>query len=721
MNRFDHEEYFRNRELSWLQFNERVLEEARDSDNPLLERVKFLSITASNLDEFFMVRVASLIDMVNVSYDVPDPSGLKPSEQLVRISAEAHKMIDRQYMTYNRMLSRQLMEHRIFVREVAELSPKQLAFVDHYFSRVIYPVLTPMAVDSSRPFPLILNKSINIAAFIHKTGEKGKRQQEFVTVQVPNVLPRVVKLPDEAGRSSFILLENIIRRHLNELFVGYELDEAGCYRVMRDMDLEVDEEEASDLLKEIEKQLRLRERGNVIHMDVESGVSDRLIQMLIQRLGVSEENVYRVSGPIDLTFLSKLVGQLNDYDDLRYPPHRPYVHFELMEHSIFDTLRKQDVFLHHPYDSFDAVIELIRQASIDPHVLAIKMTLYRVSGNSPIIRYLEKAAENGKQVTVLVELKARFDEENNINWAQKLEKTGCHVIYGLVGLKTHCKMALVVRWEESGIKRYMHFGTGNYNDITAKIYTDMGLLTSNEQMGVDASNVFNMLSGYSEPPYFNKLVMAPLWLRNTMVDLIRMEVRNAREGKPAYIHAKMNSLSDADMIKELYQASAAGVKIRLLVRGICCLRTGIPGVSDNIEVRSIVGRYLEHSRIYIFANGGDPNVFLSSADLMPRNLNRRVELMFPVEDEQIKATVTECLETMFRDNVKARLLGADGTYSKPDRRGKKSINVQEYFAEQAEQRSLRRRQSIEQKRTFTPIRAGKDVTGGAEEPTGDSD
>ncbi|RYL95691.1 RNA degradosome polyphosphate kinase [Sporolactobacillus sp. THM7-4] len=701
MENFDNKEYFTNRELSWIMFNHRVLEEARDRENPLLERVKFLSITASNLDEFFMVRVASLIDMVNVGYEKPDPAGLKPGQQLARISEKTHHMITQQYMTYNRMLKRLMREQGIFVLEVAELTARQLEFIDHYFSRVVYPVLTPMAVDSSRPFPLILNKSINITGLIHKP---GAAHQEFVTVQVPNVLPRVVRVPDDGGRKSFVLLENIIRRHLNNLFIGYELDEAICYRVMRDMDLEVDEEETGDLLKEIEKQLRRRERGNVIHLDVESGISDRLINRLVSRLGVRMDNVYRVNGPIDLTFLSKLTDQLEGFDELRFPPHLPYVHYELMEHSIFDTLREKDVFLHHPYDSFDAVVEFIRQASSDPNVLAIKMTLYRVSGNSPIIRYLEKAAENGKQVTVLVELKARFDEENNINWAQKLEKTGCHVIYGLVGLKTHCKMALVVRREQTGIKRYMHFGTGNYNDITARFYTDMGLLTSDEQMGVDASNVFNMLSGYSEPPYFHKLVMAPLWLRRSIMDLIRTEIENARAGKPAYIEAKMNALSDEGMIQALYQASSSGVKIKLLVRGICCLRSRLPGVSDNIEVHSIVGRYLEHSRIYVFGNAGDPKVFLASADLMPRNLNRRVELMFPIEDESIRAAIIDSFHIMLSDNVKTRIMGADGVYRKPDRRGKTPVNAQEYFATLAEKRSIKRRKSLEEKHTFTPIR-----------------
>jgi polyphosphate kinase 1 len=710
MTDFGKNDYFYNRELSWLKFNERVLEEARDRENPLLERVKFLSITASNLDEFFMVRVASLSDMVKVGYEKPDPAGLKPSQQLVKISEAAHQMIEQQYTTYNRVLRKLLYEHNIHVLELADLSRKQLDFVDHYFNREVYPVLTPMAVDSSRPFPLILNKSINIAAFIHKTGEDQK-EHEFVTVQVPNVLPRVVKIPSADGEFDFVLLENIIRRHLQKLFVGYTIDEASCYRVMRDMDLEVDEEDTEDLLKEIEKQLRKRERGNVIHLDVESGISDRLIHKLTRRLDVIPGNVYRVNGPIDLTFLSKMVGMLDDLDDLRFPPHRPYVHYELMDQPIFDTVREKDVLLHHPYDSFDPVIEMVHQAAVDKNVLAIKMTLYRVSGNSPIIRCLERAAENGKQVTVLVELKARFDEENNINWAQKLEKTGCHVIFGLVGLKTHCKMMLIVRRESTGIKRYMHFGTGNYNDLTAKFYTDMGLLTSNEQMGIDASNVFNMLSGYSEPPYFHKLVMAPLWLRDAMLRLIDNEIRQAQEGKPAYIHAKMNSLSDEEMIKALYRASAAGVKIKLLVRGICCLRTGIPGISDNIEVHSIVGRYLEHSRIYIFGNGGERRVFLASADLMTRNLNRRVELMFPIEDGQIQSTIVDLFDIMMSDNVKTRILKSDGQYVKPDRRGKIPVNAQEYFARLAEQRAAKRQKSMDEKRTFTPIMSHEDQNG----------
>lgn len=713
MEDFGKKEYFYNRELSWLKFNERVLEEARDKDNPLLERVKFLSITASNLDEFFMVRVASLSDMVKVGYEKADPAGLRPSQQLAQISGAAHQMISQQYTTYNRILKKLLKEHKIRIFELTELTQKQLDFVDHYFSREVYPVLTPMAVDSSRPFPLILNKSINIAALIHKNGSDPK-QPEFVTVQVPNVLPRVVKVPSHEGQTGFVLLENIIRRHLKTLFVGYKIDEASCYRVMRDMDLEVDEEDTEDLLKEIEKQLRLRERGNVIHLDVEAGISARLIEKLTKRLAVSPDNVYNVNGPIDLTFLSKLVGMLDESEALLFPPHHPFVHYELMEHSIFDTIREKDVFLHHPFDSFDSVIELVRQASVDKNVLAIKMTLYRVSGNSPIIRYLERAAENGKQVTVLVELKARFDEENNINWAQKLEKTGCHVIFGLVGLKTHCKMMLVVRRESTGIKRYMHFGTGNYNDITAKFYTDMGLLTSNEQMGIDASNVFNMLSGYSEPPYFHKLVMAPLWLRGTMLNLIRDEIAQAKAGRAAFIYAKMNALSDEEMIRVLYEASAAGVRIKLLVRGICCLRTGIPGVSDNIEVHSIVGRYLEHSRIYMFGNGGETKIFLASADMMTRNLNRRVELMFPVEDEQIQSTITDVFNLLMNDNVKTRVMGTDGHYFKRDRRGKVPVNAQEYFARLAEQRAISRQKLIQEKRTFTPVLGHEDQPEGAE-------
>lgn len=708
MTDFNQTEFFTNRELSWMLFNQRVLEEARDKENPLLERVKFLSITASNLDEFFMVRVASLSDMANVGYEKADPAGMRTSEQLAAISKAAHRMIDEQYTVYNRMMKKLLYEQSINILERDALSNKQIDFIDQYFKREIYPVLTPMAVDSSRPFPLILNKSLNIAALIHRKG-KTVKHLEFVTVQVPNVLPRVVKIPDKKGKESFVLLEDIIRQHLNELFIGYEIDEASCYRVMRDMDLEVDEEDTVDLLKEIEKQLRLRERGNVIHLDVEEGISDRLIGKLVKRLSVDQANVYKVNGPIDLTFLSKLTGMVErPSEDLRYPAHRPYVHYELMEHSIFEAMQQHDIFLHHPFDSFDPVIELVRQAAVDKNVLAIKMTLYRVSGNSPIIRYLEKAAENGKQVTALVELKARFDEENNINWAQKLEKTGCHVIYGLVGLKTHCKMTLVVRREQTGIKRYMHFGTGNYNDITARFYTDMGLLTSNELMGVDASNVFNMLSGYSEPPYFHKLVMAPLRLRDTLMELIDNEIENAKAGRPAYIHAKMNALSDEGMIQALYRASAAGVKIKLLVRGICCLKTGIPGVSDTIEVHSIVGRYLEHSRIYIFANGGEEKVFLASADWMSRNLNRRVELMFPIEDETIQSTIVNAFEIMINDNVKTRILETDGSYKKKSRRGKPAVNAQEFFARLAEKRSLDRNKALEDKKTFTPIRRNEE-------------
>ncbi|MBP3040442.1 RNA degradosome polyphosphate kinase [Bacillaceae bacterium Marseille-Q3522] len=695
-------EYYINREWSWLAFNKRVLEEARDKDIPLLERLRFLAITASNLDEFCMVRVASLINKVNLDYHKPDIAGWSPKQQLEKISEYAHIMINQQYSTYNRMLQRLLKENSIEINTIDQLTQEQLAFIDHYFNREIYPVITPMAVDASRPFPLIVNKSLNLVAFISKKGKQPKKQ-EFVTVQIPTVLPRVIRLPDDTDKDCFILLEDIIKRHLDKLFIGFEIDELACYRVIRDMDLEVDEEESEDLLKKIETQIRMRERRDVIHLDVEANMSQKLLAKLVERLGVEKENIYIIHGPLDLTFLSQVADRLSNREQLFYEKHRPFVDPGWLDCSIFDLISKQDLFLHHPYDAFDPVISFIKQAAFDSSVLAIKMTLYRVSGHSPIVHYLELAAEKGKQVTVLVELKARFDEENNIHWAQRLEKAGCHVIYGLIGLKTHCKLTLVVRKEQEGIKRYMHIGTGNYNDSTAKVYTDMGLLTSNVRMGIDASNIFNMLTGYSEPPYFNKLRMAPQWLRHEIMELIEKEIQYAKSGKNAYIDWKMNSLSDEGIIKALYRASIAGVKIRLLVRGICCLRPGLKGISENITVHSIVGRYLEHSRIYIFSGNGAEKVYLSSADMMPRNLNRRVELLFPIEDADIKKNIVQIFATMINDNVKTRVMNNDGTYSKVDRRGKAPLNAQAFFADEAEKKAIALSNAIVEKRTFTPI------------------
>ena len=611
---FTNSEHYENRELSWLKFNGRVLNEARDKEIPLLERLKFIGITSSNLDEFFMVRVASLKDMVHAGYKKKDIAGMTASEQLDAINTATRALVDVQYSNYNRSLLPKLKSRDIVILDAYEdLNKEQEAFADAYFMETVYPVLTPMALDASRPFPLIRNKTLNIGALIKRKGTE--KEIEFATVQVPSVLPRIVEIPSEKeGGRTFLLLEQMIERNLSKLFLNYKVVCAYPYRIMRNADLPIDEDEAADLLKEIQKQLKKRQWGEVIRLEVEDKMDEKLLSILKKELHVADVDVFQINGPLDLTFVMKLYG-LNGCNDLRYKPYTPQRVLQIEPGGdIFAAIRKGDILMHHPYQTFDPVVEFIRRASIDPDVLAIKQTLYRVSGNSPIIASLAQAAENGKQVTVLVELKARFDEEHNIVWAKKLEQAGCHVIYGLVGLKTHSKIALVVRREEEGIRRYVHLGTGNYNDSTAKLYTDCGIFTCSEAIGEDATAVFNMLSGYSEPLSWNRLVVAPIWLRKKFLKLILREAKHAREGREGRIIAKMNSLCDKDIIAALYEASAAGVQIDLIVRGICCLKVGIPGISENIRVRSIVGNFLEHSRIFYFHNDGQPELFMGSAD-----------------------------------------------------------------------------------------------------------
>lgn len=696
---YDHS-YYVNRELSWLEFDERVLGESRDKSNPLMERIKFLAITASNLDEFFMVRVASLIDMIHAGYNKKDIAGMRPQEQLDAISKVVHEIVDTQYSTLMRSLLPQLDTEGIRVITGHEkLSEKENEYIDLYFEEEVYPVLTPMAVDASRPFPLVRNKSLNIGALITKKGGN----EEFATVQVPDVLPRLVEIHGLEKRT-FILLEEIIERNISKLFLGYDVVCAFPYRIMRNADLAIDEDEAEDLLKEIEKQIKKRQWGEAIRLEVSDDIDKKLLKILKKELAIDDEAIYKISGPIDLTFLMKLYG-IEGFEHLKAAKHTPQPIPELQgQPDIFSAIRKQDILMHHPYQTFDAVIDFVRSAAKDPEVLAIKQTLYRVSGNSPIIAALAQAAENGKQVTVLVELKARFDEENNIVWAKKLEKAGCHVIYGLVGLKTHCKITLVVRREEDGIRRYVHLGTGNYNDSTAKLYTDLGLLTCAQEIGEDATAVFNMLSGYSEPKAWNKLAVAPLWLKDRFLHLIEREKNNALEGKKAHIIAKINSVCDCDVINALYEASSAGVKIELIIRGICCLKPGIEGISENIYVRSIVGDYLEHSRVFYFENAGKNEVYCASSDWMPRNLERRVEIMFPILDDTLKERVIGILETLLADTVKARIGLSDGTYERVDKRGKTLICAQQEFCDDADKRAL----DIEHKntkgsRTFIPV------------------
>ena len=706
---FKNPKYYDNRELSWIKFEHRVLNEAKDKEIPILDRLKFVSITSSNLDEFFMVRVASLKDMEHAGYTKKDIAGMDPTEQLCAIGKEVHALVEKQYNTYNRSLMPILRKEGIrIIGAYEELNEKQATYVDKYFMEHVYPVLTPMAVDASRPFPLVRNKSLNIAARIKSKHPNSKLQQgskqefEFATVQVPSVLPRLVPIPGEDDRYTFTLLEQIIEKNMAQLFLNYDLVCAYPYRIMRNADLSFDEDEASDLLKEIQKQLVKRQWGEVIRLEIEHKADKRLLQVLKEQLAVSGKDVYEIAGPLDLTFLMKMYG-LSGCDDLReklfVPQKNPRI---LPGESIFDEIKKGDIFLTHPYETFDPVVDFIKQAAVDPDVLAIKQTLYRVSGNSPIIAALAKAAENGKQVTVLVELKARFDEENNIVWAQKLEKAGCHVIYGLVGLKTHCKIALVVRREEDAITRYVHLGTGNYNDSTAKLYTDCGIFTCNENYGEDATAVFNMLSGYSEPARWNKLVVAPIWLRDRFIALIDREIAHAKEGKEAYIVAKMNSLCDRQIIEKLYEASSVGVEIYLVIRGICCLRTGIPGVSEHIHVTSIVGTFLEHSRIFYFYNNGQEDIYMGSADWMPRNLDRRVEIVFPVEDDVIKDRIKHILDVLLRDNLKAYAMLSDGTYAKMSRRGKQAIGAQMTFCREAME-GAKEETTVWKGRRFIPI------------------
>ena len=618
-----------NRELSWLEFDGRVLGEALDPMTPLFDRLKFLSISASNLDEFFMVRVASLKDMVHARYTKLDIAGLTPEEQLSKINVKTHELVKKQYDTYNKVLLPALEENGIHVvLRHEELTQEQKEFADRYFKDEVYPVLTPMAVDSSRPFPLVRNKSLNLAALLRK--KSGDGELEFAMVQVPSVLPRVVVLPMTVGEHAreihqVILLEEIIERNMQQLFLNYDIVTSHPFRIMRNADFSLDEEESVDLLEEIEKQLRRRQWGEVIRLEIEEHADKRLLEILKEELEVNEEDLFEIPGALDLTFFMKVYA-LDGFEHLKAPNYTPQPVPALMNgDDIFTNIRKGDILLLHPYETFDPVVNFVRTAAKDPDVLAIKQTLYRVSGNSPIIAALAEAAENGKQVSVLVELKARFDEENNILWAKMLEKAGCHVIYGLMGLKTHSKITLVVRREEEGIRRYVHLGTGNYNDSTAKLYTDCGIMTCHPMIGEDATAVFNMLSGYSEPLNWNMLSLAPLWLRNKFLRMIERETRHARAGKHASIIAKMNSLCDKDIIAALYEASSAGVEIRLVVRGICCLKAGIPGLSEHIEVRSIIGEFLEHARIFIFENNGSEEIYMGSADWMPRNLDKRVE------------------------------------------------------------------------------------------------
>lgn len=649
-------EYFYNRELSWLKFNLRVLKEAMVKDTPLLERLKFIAISASNLDEFFMVRVAGLWSNFDSGVEKRDASGMSVHEQLVAISQAAHVQVRTQTKSLIALMA-EMDAVNLHFRRVKDLTELGKDWLEEYYREVVFPVLTPMAVDASRPFPFLANKTLNLAVELIK----ADGEHSMGLIQVPSVLDRIVEVVPE-GKRTFVFLEDIIASHCHDLFKGCHILDMVSFRVTRDSDLDLEEDDSVDLMKEVEESLRKRKRGAAVRLEIFKTNNNRIKRFLEENLDVTEMEVYEINGPLDPTCFFKFIGMKGMWPWL-YEPFVPQRPLELPDDSdLFAAIRENDILLHHPYESFDPVVKLVSDAADDPQVLAIKQTLYRVSGNSPIVAALARAAENGKQVTVLVELKARFDEENNILWARRLEKAGCHVIYGLVGLKTHAKIILIVRKEDNGIRRYLHLGTGNYNDSTAKLYTDLGLMTANDEFGSDASAFFNLLSGYSEPPVWNKLVMAPLGLREKIYALIDNEIAMVRAGREGHIIAKMNSLIDQPVIQKLYEASAAGVHIDLIVRGICGLRTGIEGISDNITVRSIVGRQLEHSRIFWFANGGEEQLYLSSADWMPRNLNDRVELFFPVETEEHIRRIKALLDLYLRDNVGANMMQSNGSY-----------------------------------------------------------
>ena len=689
--------FFINRELSWLDFDERVLEEARDPSNPLLEQVRFLAISASNLDEFFEVRVAGLQAQLYDNLEPQDtpPDGLGPLAQVMEISRLAHEFVARQYETWRAELRPELVKHGILVCEPEDLSEAQVAHLDDYFDGQVYPVLTPLAIDPAHPFPHLHNQSLNLILRIETLGQQDSPRQLYAVLQVPSVLNRLVPLPGVGdGKHRFILLESVIAPRLDALFGGFKVAACAAFRVTRNSDLTIQETEVkSSLLSTIQETLRMRKWGAAVRLEIDERADEGFLAQLqmASALDLDERDVYKVPGPVDLTVVSAL-WKIEGYRELKEPPYEPQMPAVLANNAdMFAAIREGDLLVHHPYESFESVIQFIEQAAEDPYVLAIKQTLYRTAEANPIINALARAAEKGKQVTVLVELQARLDEENNIVKARALQKAGVHVVYGMVGLKTHCKACLVVRHDKDGIRRYVHFGTGNYNPTTARIYTDLSFFTCRPDFGEDASALFNLLTGYSQGQGWKKLTIAPMNLLDRLVGLIDRERKNAEAGKPARIIAKMNSLVDPHAIVALVAAGRAGVQVDLIVRGICCLKPGIPGLTDNIRVISIVDKFLEHSRISYFQNDESPEVYLSSADWMPRNFRRRVEVLFPVEDPRLRSRIVDgILGLSLIDNVKARELQPDGTYRRvaPPAPGEPAIRSQVEFQNLARELSV---------------------------------
>jgi polyphosphate kinase len=675
---FNDPRYFINRELSWVAFDERVLEEACDATVPALERLKFLAITSSNLDEFFMIRVAGLKQQLSGHVEETGPDALTPAEQLAAISARCHEMVARQDRALLGDVLPNLERAGVRLLRPRDLPADGEAFVAEYFFREVFPVLTPLALDPGHPFPHLRNKSLNLAVRF-APGAPGARLR-YGIVPVPSVLPRLVEVPDH-GKRTYVLLENVIARHVAQLFPGMPIEGCWPFRVTRNWDLSIDEEEAEDLLVTIEREVRRRDRGSAVRLEIAANAAQPMVDYLVRALKLGPADVYRPEGPLNIPDLLPLLGRI-EQKELHDEPFTPVIPPQIGdgERDLFRLMRERDVLLHHPYESFDPVVSFVEAAADDPAVLAIKMTLYRTGKDSPVVRALQRAAENGKQVTALVELKARMDEEANIVWARALEQAGVHVVYGLIGYKTHSKVALVVRREAGALRRYVHLGTGNYNPATARIYADLSLFTAKEDFGADATSLFNLLTGYSKPGGWKKLKVAPLSLKAAVLELIERETQIATQTGKGRIVAKMNALQEPDVIRALYRASQAGVQIDLIVRGICCLRPGIPGVSERIRVISIVDRYLEHARIWSFDNGGKRDIWLASADWMQRNFVRRVEIAFPVEDAALKERIfEEILGTSLADNVKARALRSDGTYERVVAPSAAPIRSQERF------------------------------------------
>jgi len=690
--RFGDPKNFINRELSWLEFNRRVLEEAQDATQPLIERVKFLCIFSSNLDEFFEIRVAGIKQQIESETSDVGPDGLSPTETFNQIQRLAHELVATQYELFNKLLP-ELEKNKIRIRKVSELGTRRAAWTRKYFQDEVFPMLTPLAVDASHPFPDLLNKSHNLLVRA-KTRRRG--EPLLAIVQVPRVVPRLILMPRQQDEPwDYVYLASLIKQHIAELFPGLILDAVHAFRVTRNSDLYIDDEEAENLLRTIEQELRRSSKGDAVRLEVEADCPKDFIELLIEFYDLTEADVYKSNGPLSMTHLSPLLS--NDaFANLKDRPFQPGRDPALPSHAdMFEVMRRQDVLLHHPYDSFEPIVDLVEEAARDPQVLAIKITLYRTSGDSPIVEALIDAATAGKQVTAIVELRARFDEAANIQWARRLEEAGAHVIYGVVGLKTHCKAMLIVRRDTDQIRRYVHLGTGNYHQRTARIYTDFGLLTSNAQLTEEVAIVFNTLTGLAGYPGLKKLMVAPFDMKQRLIAKIEQERDNARAGKPARIIAKLNSLVDQEIIEKLYEASGAEVTIDLVVRGICCLRPKVPGLSEYIRVISIVGRFLEHSRIYYFENGGQPEVYLSSADWMPRNFLRRVEVAFPLEMPLLRDHITrEVLPRFLDDRVKARELQPDGSYRrlKPEGSEERS-QAQWHFREVTRERAKKQRRA----------------------------